>query len=143
MDCTPNMVAFTRRVLLTEGYGAYVKQFSEGLATDLGEFFPPNTFEWVIWKRLGNHLVDDVEWQAALEEVTNVLRPGGTFLLCESLLEDNVGRVISPGSKFRTLGQYDSAVPNLVRLPDREEQFIFAEDRYRIELYLKSSRSRS
>lgn len=137
VDCTPKMVTFTRRELKRLGCDAYAKHFFQGLATDLSSYFSEDAFDWVIWKRLGNHLIDDQEWVVALGEVVKVLMHGGTFLLCESLLDGNESRVMSPGSKFRPLAAYNTALAFLVRLEDREVSFYFSGDSYRIELYQK------
>lgn len=139
VDFIHDVVESTQRTLLLDGWTEQYKNFKLGYATNILEDHPPGSFDWVMWERLGNHLTNDEEWKAGLEEALSALKVGGKFVLAESIL-DFMRRAPGKGSKFRSFSRYLLYLDRRVRLCSAV-QTMFLEDGYIIAIFEKVNSS--
>lgn len=55
--------------------------------------FPEDFADIIIFSRVGNHILDAMQWKMACDRMRAVLKPGGYLILVETLLDHNPHRI--------------------------------------------------
>lgn len=150
IDLSESMIAFTRQRLRDIGYGREAEYIFQSVATELTwhpdfrphQLFPEGSQDLVVFGRVGNHLLSDNEWKAALREIGSVLKEGGHVVVYESTKDLNPDRMVDPSSsRFRTRSLYRNTFKK-IQLIERKELYrecALAGDRYAIMAFQKCS----
>ena len=86
LDVAENLVVLARR--RAESVGVHNVDFVVGSILEAGEHFPPNSMDCVISQRCLINLPTWEDQRAAIQQIHNVLRPGGLLLLTEGFQEE-------------------------------------------------------